>query len=413
MKKSINLALCVLVVAVSCQSGPLQSPYEGAICRLEVAAIFPEGYEGEVHEGIAVTAEEVNLGFKYRLLSDALGKTVLSIPKGIYRLGVSDMIEEGGESYIFNGALDKVSVSGDASISIPLLRSKAGLIVIKEIYCGGCSMYPQEGTYQGDKYVILHNNSTKRQYLDSLCIGTLFPYNSASTSPFVTKDAASGESVFAPYVPIPAAVLQIGGDGTSFPLESGEDAVVCLSGAIDHTLQYPLSVDLNNEKYFALYNETYFPNTSSHPAPGDKIQEERLLKILSKMTGANAYVVSINSPAFVLYRAKGMAMEDFLCSEGGLIDIPGNQSAGRVATIPSAWVMDAVEVFNGASSSNFKRLSPLLDAGYVALSKTYLGHTLTRRIDGAMSSATGFEYLVDTNNSTNDFYESEIQSLHK
>ena len=53
------------------------------------------------------------------------------------------------------------------------------------------------------------------------------------------------------------------------------------------------------------------------------------------------------------------------------------------------------------------------DAGYVTLSGTYLGHTLMRRVDEALSASSGYEVLCDTNNSSEDFYESEIQSLHE
>ena len=35
-----------------------------------------------------------------------------------------------------------------------------------------------------------------------------------------------------------------------------------------------------------------------------------------------------------------------------------------------------------------------------------------RRVDEALSGAAGYEVLMDTNNSSNDFYERETQSLH-
>ena len=67
-------------------------------------------------------------------------------------------------------------VSGkDVDIAIALAMSKAGSIIVKEIYCGGCKKLPQEGDYQSDQYIILHNNHYDVQYLDSLCLGTLSP----------------------------------------------------------------------------------------------------------------------------------------------------------------------------------------------------------------------------------------------
>ena len=127
---------------------------------------------------------------------------------------------------------------------------------------------------------------------------------------------------------------------------------------------------------------------------------------------ANAYTISINSPAMVLYRAQGMTMREFVQTSGAVIPIPGSASA-QVTAIPLDWVVDAVEVFTGTSSSNAKRLPPSLDAGYVTLSDTYLGHTLFRRTDETASAVAGYEVLSDSNNSSTDFYERETQSLHK
>ena len=100
-----------------------------------------------------------------------------------------------------------------------------------------------------------------------------------------------------------------------------------------------------------------------------------------------------------------------LGAEPLVIPIPGG-STSQVAAVPLEWVVDAVEVFSGTSSSNSKRLAPSLDAGYVTLSDTYLGHTLFRHTDEELSVAAGYEVLKDTNNSSVDFYERETQSLH-
>jgi hypothetical protein len=90
---------------------------------------------------------------------------------------------------------------------------------------------------------------------------------------------------------------------------------------------------------------------------------------------------------------------------------PGN-AADRIVKVPYELIVDAVEVFDGRSSSNGKRLAPAADAGFVLLSDIFKGHTLRRRVDEAASAGNGYEVLADTNNSSNDFYESEIQSLH-
>lgn len=408
MKNRVTILL-LLLLAAACRPMAEGDPYGETLCVLTVLPQYPSGYAGRARAGVPVRLEEINLGHSYQELTDWSGGAVFNVPKGLYRVNVSDM---DGED-IFNGAADKVRVD-EASVilSLSLMHSRAGTIVIKEIYCGGCKRLPQEGNYQYDQYIILHNNDHRVQYLDGLCIGSLHPYNAMATNPFVSKDPATGETVYPPYAPVSEAVWQFGGDGTSFPLQPGEDAVVCLKGAIDHSAQFPLSVNLDRPGYFVCYNSTYFTNTTYHPAPGGNIARDHYLEVVVKTGIANAYTFSINSPAVVLYRAQGMTMRDWVQTEGAVIPIPGG-STTQVAAVPLDWVVDAVEVFSGTSSANAKRLAPSLDAGYVTLSDTYLGHTLFRRTDDELSAAMGYEVLKDTNNSSVDFYERETQSLHE
>ena len=390
---------------VSC-AGSVTDPYAATLCRLEVTLDYPEGAES--CEGVAVQAEDINLGSRYSALTDAAGKAVLDLPVGLYRFSVSEIRDED----IFNGTMDNYPVKGATQLSVALGHSRTGKLVIKEIYCGGCMKAPQEGTYQSDKYLIIHNNYHEVQYLDSLCVGSLFPYNATASNPFLTFNPATYSLELPDYLPIAECVWQFGGDGTSFPLEPGADAVVCLNGAIDHAAMYPLSVNLDKEDYFVCYNPTLYYNTLYHPAPGPHIQAERIMNLLIKLGQANAYTFSMSSPAAVLFHApEGMTMSGYLQTQGAVIQIPG--STNKVAVVRPEWVVDAVEVFNGASSSNAKRLLPSLDAGYVFQSGVYLGHSLMRRTDEELSAVVGYEVLVDTNNSSVDFYESEKQSLHE
>ncbi len=409
MRERIIIFFAILgLLAASCISRETGNPYAGTLCSVTVRAVYPEGYADAVKRGVKVTLEDINLGNVYLHETEPDGTATFRVSNGLYRINVSDV----GEEDIFNGTSDKVNIDGDKSVSVPLLHSKPGTIIIKEIYCGGCKRLPQEGNYQADKYVILHNNNYQVKYLDGLCFGTLFPYNSNAINPFTSKDPVTGETVFQDYLPIAQAVWQFGGDGTDFPLQPGEDAVLCLSGAIDHTVQYPLSVNLNKPEYFVCYNNTYFTNTTYHPAPGDRIAQDHILDVVVKTGIANAYTFSINSPTAVLFQAQGMTMEEFVGQPGSIVQVPGSTN-DQVTAIPLEWVIDAVEVFNGASSANSKRLAPSMDAGYVTQTDSYLGHTLFRRTDEALTASSGYEVLVDTNNSTNDFYERETQSLHE
>ncbi len=385
----------------------VSDPYQATLNVLEVTADWPS--EGLDRGGAEVVVEEINTGTRYSSLTDESGKARFSVPNGLYRINLSGHSED----KVFNAAADKVVVSGsDQILTLALAISKAGTIVVKEIYCGGCKRLPQEGNYQYDKYFILHNNDYKVQYLDGLCFGTLSPNNSNASNPWLTTDAGTGLSVLPDFLPLIQAVWKFPGDGDDFPLQPGEDAVVCLNGAIDHAAQFPLSVNLNKPEYFVCYNTTYFPNTSYHPAPGNMISTDRYIDVVVKTGKANAYTFSVNSPTLVLFRPADITIEEYVRLADSIIPVPGS-SVDNVVKVPFEWVIDAVEVFNGTSTSNTKRLMPSLDAGYVTLSDTYLGHTLMRKTDEAQSASSGYEVLADTNNSLNDFYERETQSLHE
>lgn len=401
------LYIFTIVLAASCADLQSTYPYAGDLNVLKVTADWPS--DDFVREGATVRVEDMNLGSTYYLLTDASGTVTFTLPNGLYRVTMSG--RSGGD--MFNASADKVVLSGqDRTLVMNLAVSKAGSLVIKELYCGGCKKLPQEGDYQADQYFILHNNHYEVQYLDGLCFGTLSPYNSTSSNPWISYDSQTGESVLPDFLPLIQAVWQFPGEGDDFPLMPGEDAVVCLRGAIDHASQYPLSVNLNKPGYFVCYNATYFPNTLFHPAPGDQISVDRYLDVVIKTGKANAYTVSNSSPTLVIFRPEGISIHDFVLATDNVIPVPGS-TVDNVVKIPSEWVLDAVEVFDARSSNNQKRLLPTLDAGYVLQTDVFLGRSLMRNVDETASEISGYEVLVDTNNSLNDFYETERQSLHE
>lgn len=386
-----------MVLATACLDIRDSDPYDADLHVLTVAAKWPSGHFDR--GGATVLVEDMNTGSRYSSSTEDSGNASFSLPNGLYRVTLNG--RSGDE--IYNGAADRVVVSGaDAQLDLRISVSKAGSIVIKELYCGGCRKLPLEGNYQHDQYFILHNNDYQVQYLDSLCLGTLSPYNATASNPWGEID----------FLPIIQAVWQFPGDGDDFPLYPGEDAVICLKGAVDHAAQYPLSVNLNKPGYFVCYNNTYFPNTTNHPAPGDQISVDRYLNVVIKTGKANAYTVSISSPALVVFRAKGVAIEDYVRLTDNVVPVPGS-TVDNVVKVPFDWVVDAMEVFDGSSSTNNKRLPSSLDAGYVVQTDTYLGRSLMRRKDETASANAGYEVLEDTNNSLQDFYEREKQSLHE
>ena len=399
MKRFIYI-FTIIILAASCTD---INPYEKS--GLHTLAVVPQWPQEEYMQvPVEIRVEDMNTGSIYTGAPDVSGTAAFVLPNGLYRINLSG--RSGSE--IFNASTDKVVLSGkDVTVSLDVLVSRAGSIVIKEIYCGGCKKLPQEGDYQSDQYFILHNNDYQVQYLDGICFGTLSPYNAPGANPWL-----SGENELPDFLPVIQAVWQFPGDGDDFPLQPGEDAVVCLRGAIDHTAEYPLSVNLNKPDYFVCYNPTYFTNTVYHPAPGNMVSQERYVDVVIKTGQSNAYTFSISSPTLVVFRAEGMTVQEFVNIADNVVQVPGS-NVDRVVKVPAEWVLDAVEVFDGRSAANQKRLLPSLDAGYVTQTDTFLGRSLMRNVDEEATEMAGYEILADTNNSLNDFYETEKQSLHE
>ena len=396
MKRLIYI-LYIVLAAVSCADIRHVNPYEEGMHVLTVVSDLNI-------TSAEVRVEDMNTGSRYVSQTGADGTATFTLPNGLYRVTLSG--RDGSD--VFNASADKVVISGrDHTLALTLSISKAGSIVIKELYCGGCKKLPQEGDYQADQYIILHNNDYQVQYLDGICFGTLSPYNSTGANPWISEDGLLPE-----FIPLIQAVWQFPGDGDDFPLQPGEDAVLCLRGAIDHAAQFPLSVNLNRPDYFVCYNSTYFDNTKFHPAPGNLISQDRYLDVVIKTGKANAYTMSLSSPAVVIFRAEGITIQEYVLIPENITPVPGN-AVDNVVKVPYEWVLDAMEVFDGTSANNQKRLAASADAGYVSLSDTFLRHTLMRRVDEDATALAGYEILADTNNSLNDFYETEKQSLHE
>ncbi len=402
------LTVIATLFAAGCTSFSDSHPYEADLLTLEIASIYPAGYESSVQSGVEVKAEEITNGNYYIARTDEAGRATFRIPRGVYRISIADWREDA----IFNGALEEIRLTeGSAAqrFELPLIQSTPGTIVFKEIYCGGCPMTPATGNLQTDQYVILHNNANKTQYLDGLCFGIVAPSVAAGTNNWVTT--VDGQPRFQEFAPVFECVWQFRGTGTDFPLAPGEDAVVAIRGAVDFTQDFPLSVNLNRPEYFATFSRLHFENEKLYLTPGDRIQESHLLQVLKKTGTSKAYSIAINSPAVILFRPEaGFDFDAYVADDSRCVatDPGGNAKCFKV---PWAWILDGVEVFYG--TRNQKRLKTEVDAGAFTFLVTYQGHTIHRQLNETATAANGYPIYVDTNNSSVDFYERSTQSLHE
>lgn len=412
MKKIICILSCLLTVA--CTSFE-QNPFGDSLRTLDVKLAYPEEYARYLREGVTVKLTDRNTSNVYTALTDAQGKTGFRVTAGHYRLSVLDKAD--AES-VFNGTVEQVDLArADMDLEVELKFAKPGGILIKEVYSGGCPEdAPSTGVYKKDKYIVLHNNTFETYYLDGLCLDMVAAYNSNGNNPWTSTDA-SGNIVFREYAAVPDCIWMFPGSGADFPLEPGEDAVVAFHG-VDHTQTYSRSVNLNRKGYFVLYDQALYPGNKANPTPvpGDRIAPSHYLKVLKKTgrsgeNGANTYVISDFSPAVILFRAPSEVDLDAYLAD----DIESTVAYGSIvySKIPWEWIVDGVDVCNAGEAVRNKRLRSDVDAGYFGFSGTSQGRTVHRKLDEEATAAAGFEIFVDTNNSSNDFYERETQSLRE
>ena len=151
--KRIIYILSIVLAAVSCADIRHVNPYEEGLHVLTVVPKSSENIEHAPGKGLDITGAEVrvedmNTGSRYVSQTGADGTATFTLPNGLYRVTLSG--RDGSD--VFNASADKVVISGhDHTLALTLSISKAGSIVIKELYCGGCKKLPQEGDYQADQ----------------------------------------------------------------------------------------------------------------------------------------------------------------------------------------------------------------------------------------------------------------------
>jgi len=402
MRKTL-IAAALALLAIACNKN---DPY--TITDVTVKLSFPSEYSSQKVEGVIITASDTKGFAEYTEVTSSDGSALFKLQEGVYRFSAGTVMV--GDTCL-NACRSRISVAGaPVSVDLKYVIGRKSDICFKEIYNGGCLKTPLEGDYKSDSYVILHNNASEVKYLDGLCFGCADPYNSQASTVWPEDNS---------FVPVIQAVWKFPGKGTEFPLNLGEDAVLVVYGAIDHSATYPESVDLSSSDYFVCYNTANFWNTSYHPLPArfptDSLaprDTSRVMNLVVKLGRANAYTFSTTSPAAIIFRPEGTTIEDFVASSANVIQKPGS-SDDRIVKLPPEWVVDGVEVFAGQEKVKNKRLPASVDGGFVSLSASSAGKSLIRYKNAAASLSAGYEVLWDTNNSSNDMYELKRQFLHK
>lgn len=259
-----------------------------------------------------------------------------------------------------------------------LLSIKQDLLISK-VYASG-TRYPDNSRYDADNYVEIFNNSDETQYVDGLFLALV---EGDSPAGFPSKD--NPDSIHA------RQLYQFPGNGTDYPVLPGRSIVIANSAA-NHTIAVPKSVNLLNAD-FEFKGTTYNNN--------DFVPAMRLV-----------YTAYVSIKHLNLHRGGVNGLCLFRINDGEveklpIVYVPGKTSGNMFIRIPARKVFDGVEILSFRTTgvdTNLKRLQSFIDAGYTNISSTggSNNESMERKVDKERSNV-GRIYLVDTNNSQNDF----------
>ena len=431
MKKMFYFMFCMMTVLAftSCSDDDDEEGYKlyPIIVQLQYPAESAEGPE----DGVEVVLKNSVNNTEYKQVTDDAGVAKFEVPEGLYEASASEQRAEGGKLFLFNGLNTNVVVSQTSTTATLSMKvSMGGSVVIKELYFGGCQKNDGSGRFAMDQYVILYNNSSETLDLDDFAFATVNPYNATTSN----KDYKDGVLSYAAKKVIPA------GPGVWYfqddvKLAAGQQVVISITGAVNHTVTYSNSVDLSKADY-CFYDLEFFDNGKYYPAPSENIPATHYLKAYKYGLG-NAWPMSQMSPTFFVFDPEDVDLKAFVDDKSTTDYYDGKETMAR-KLVPEAWIVDGIEVFESGKQA-LKRLTEGVDAGYIEL-KNGQGYTVYRNVDKAATEAikenagklvTGYAddpsgidaeaslkngariIYMDTNNSTNDFHVRKVASLKK
>ncbi|MDN4753222.1 DUF4876 domain-containing protein [Porphyromonadaceae bacterium W3.11] len=321
------------------------------------------------------------------------------IVPGIYTINVSGVaIDQEGSEYYLNGNLVNVALfDNEASIELLLQGLKISPLVFKEIYYAG-SRTPLNAVYFRDQFYEIYNNSSETLYLDGIYFANLTPGKAKTTLPLWPEEDGH-DYVYA------ERVWRFPGNGTDYPLKSGESCVISQFAANHKLEQYnPNSpVDCSSSEFEFNMNNPNFPDQPAidmvHVFYNGKSELGRIPQ----------YLTSVFGGAYVMFKVPhGDTWDPVNDPAMKTIDLSKPNRKTYYAKIPIKYVLDAVEAINNESMVNAKRVPAVLDAGLTYVGSTYCSLGVARKPNkdkngDFLRRENGALIFQDNNNSTEDF----------
>ncbi|MDY3980023.1 MAG: DUF4876 domain-containing protein [Tidjanibacter sp.] len=377
MKKVIWACIVVAMALASCAKDVVKTisvSVNISEAKIEEGVPTPEAYE--------VVFTNVATNQATTVTSENGVATAPQIIPGVYNVSATASATADGFSYNIAGSLSSVNFATEGQVeTLEVQAVKSSALVFKEIYFSGVPDY-----YFRDQFYEVYNNSDQTVYVDKMCI---------CESVFATYDVSQIYSweienpekyIFA------QTIWQLPGNGTEYPVKPGESIIIAQWGTNHQiaTLNPNSPVDLSGSEFEAIEAESTLWNGI--------VITDGSAKNMAKVVNALGYDVpqwltTVSGSRYVIFFPEGeLKNSDFIVAEG---------TSTQAREIPMEWVVDAVEAIADETCVSKKGLPTVLDSGYIWVSGSYSGESISRKISETKDD--GRVVYQDTNNTTNDF----------
>ncbi len=378
MKKLFYLLIPLLFFFASCSDNDKEEVYNTFTVAVQL------NYPAESHckpvKDVLVKMTNTSDASSYESKTDANGKAFFKVPAGIYEITSTERRLANNQRVNFNGLKSGIVVNNawnSAEVqNLDLNYSKSALVIIKELYVGGCPKdgASDAGTFSYDKYVILYNNSNEDVNIGKMALATSMPYNATGSNDYYDSDgnlryASQG------WIPAGQAIWYFQNDVILAP---GKQIVIALNNAVNNTITYSKSINFDNPEYYCTYDIAVFNHKLTYVSPAASIPTSHYLKAAAYGKG-NAWPLSAFSPTLFLFTPDGVSAKDFANDESKN-DLYGGSEFLVSKKVPMEWISDGIEVFSINMDGNRKRLTSNIDAGYVFF-QNKMGYSVYRNVD--------------------------------
>lgn len=393
MSMTLLLTLCFSFVSCSEDKDDSQTPKTSAKINLELPInIQAKDFKNAL---VLLTNKATKVVYSVKEFSKTeKGYTaeIKDIPVGTYSVLAHGILtyEAGGKemSIEVNTISENVQITENSSNQINLLLNvstgKEGF-VISEIFFRG-TQTPKGKAYFADQYIKITNNTSKLMYADSLVI-----MESAFTNGVKHKYIKDYRNEgFAA-----GAIYMIPGKGKDVPVKPGETLLLALNGK-NHKSVNANSFDLSNANF-----EFYDVSTNNY-----KDEQNANVKDLERIFTTSASILVLNmrgNKAYAIGKIQG-TIKDFLKNNYYEAqynnDVNGKLMTQKAYFLPSAWIIDAVNVDMKDNPHDWNIIPVSMDNGFTycsdnAKDKSGIGTAVVRKMKNGK--------YVDTNNSSEDF----------